>query len=153
MTYDIRPIAAAETRWLRHTLLRPHQAPDKLIYPGDDAPDSLHVGAFDNGQLVGIASVSSQPFPGDPGQAAWQLRGIATLPQVRRQGYGAALIRTCLEYIAAQGGRIVWCSGRTTALTFYQALGFQVWGDEYEVPHTGPHYVMWREIELPEIVF
>jgi GNAT superfamily N-acetyltransferase len=143
---DVRPIAAAETRWLRHTLLRPHQAPDTLVYPGDDAPDSLHVGTFLNGQLVGIASVTHHPFPGAPGGAGWQLRGIATLPEVRGRGYGAALVQACLEHVSAHGGAILWCNGRTAAQSFYEAMGFQIWGEEFETPHTGPHYVFWREV-------
>jgi GNAT superfamily N-acetyltransferase len=144
---DIHPIAAADTHWLRHVLLRPHQAPDTLIYPGDEAPDSLHVGAFRDGQLVGIASISRQPFPGAPDQAAWQLRGMATLPEVRRQGYGAALVRACLDHVAAHGAGILWCNGRTTAISFYQAQDFRVWGEEFEVPGTGPHYVLWQKVE------
>lgn len=144
--FDIRPITAAETRWLRHTLLRPHQPPESLVYPGDDAPDSLHVGAFCEERLVGIASVTHHPFPRAPGETGWQLRGIATLPEVRGQGYGAALVRTCLEHVAAQRGAILWCNGRTSARPFYEALGFQTWGDEFETPYTGPHYVFWREV-------
>jgi GNAT superfamily N-acetyltransferase len=144
--HDIRPIAAAETHWLRHTLLRPHQAPDELVYPGDDAPDSLHVGAFLDEKLVGIASISRQPFPGAPERPAWQLRGMAVLPEVQRQGHGAALLRACLEHIAIQGGEIFWCNGRVTAIPFYQAAGFQVWGEEFVVPGSGPHYVLWQEL-------
>lgn len=112
---DIRPITAAETRWLRHTLLRPHQPPDTLLYPGDEAPDSLHVGAFLKGQLVGIASVTHHPFPGAPDGAGWQLRGVATVPEVRGQGYGAALVHACLDHVAIQGGTILWCNGRTVS--------------------------------------
>jgi GNAT superfamily N-acetyltransferase len=144
--HDIRPISAAETHWLRHIILRPHQAPETLIFPGDEAPDSLHVGAFLKGRLVGIASVIPQPFPGKPDQSAWQLRGMAIEAEVRRQGYGSALVRACLDYVMTQGGGIVWCKGRTPAVPFYQTLGFQAWGEEFVVPVTGPHYVLWREV-------
>jgi len=142
--YDIRPISAAETRWLRHSVLRPHQSPESLVFPGDDAPDSLHLGAFHQDKLVGIVSVSRQPFPGEPGQPAWQLQGMAALPEVQGQGYGAALVGACLEYIMAQGGGIIWCNGRSGVLPFYQKLGFQSWGEEFHTPVTGPHYLLWR---------
>jgi GNAT superfamily N-acetyltransferase len=143
---DIRPISAAETRPLRQQLLRPRRSLEQLVYPGDDAPDSLHAGAFLDGQLVGIASISRQPFAPAPGAAAWQLRGMAARPEVRRQGYGAALIQACIAHAASRGGTILWCNGRTSAIPFYQALGFQVHGAEFENPETGPHVVLWRAI-------
>jgi GNAT superfamily N-acetyltransferase len=145
---DIRAISAAATRPLRHLLLRPHEPPEQLVYHGDDAPDSFHAGAFANGELVGVASVSRQPFTRVPDAQARQLRGMATLPQVRRQGYGAALIQACVAHATAHGGQILWCNGRTSAIPFYQALGFQVVGEEFEVPETGPHVVLWRTIHM-----
>ena len=143
---EIRAISAAETRPIRHQVLRPHQPPESLVYPGDDTPDSLHAGAFLGGRLVGIASVSRQPFPGGPGLDTWQLRGVATLPEARRHGCGAALVRACIAHVAARGGAVLWCNGRTSALPFYRALGFEPRGEEFETPGTGPHLVMWREI-------
>ncbi len=142
----IRPISAAETRPLRHALLRPFQTAETLVYSGDEAPDSLHLGAFWQDRLVGIASLSRQPFPGCPGQPAWQLQGLATAPEVRRQGLGAALVRACLEHAKSFGGGFVWCNGRTSALSFYRALGFQTWGEEFQTPGTGPHYILWQEV-------
>lgn len=141
--YDIRAISAAETRPLRHQLLRPHHPPEKLVYPGDDDPESLHVGAFLEHRLVGIASISRQPFPFRAEPGSWQLRGMAIIPDLRRQGYGAALIRACLDHAAARGGAMLWCNGRSTAAPFYQALGFQIEGEEF-MAETGPHYVLWR---------
>jgi GNAT superfamily N-acetyltransferase len=150
---NIRPTPAAAARLLRHLLLRPHQPPELLVYPGDDTPDSLHAGAFANGELVGIASVSRQPFMFAPAADAWQLRGMATLPQVRRRGYGAALIQACIAHAAAHGGKILWCNGRTSAIPFYEALGFQAIGEVFESPETGPHVVLWRTIHMPQEVF
>ncbi len=57
MNYAIRPINATATRPLRQQILCPHQTVDKLGYPGDDHPLALHVSAFVEDQLVGIASV------------------------------------------------------------------------------------------------
>lgn len=143
--HDIRPISAAETRPLRHALLRPHQPAERLVYPGDDAPQTLHAGAFLGGRLVGIASVTPGPSNGAAWPAPWQLRGMATAPEVRGRGYGRALIVACLAHIAAHGGRTLWCNGRTSALPFYRALGFQAHGEEF-LSDTGPHYVLWRAV-------
>ena len=147
---EIRAISAAEARPIRHLVLRPHQPAETLVYPGDDAPESLHVGAFLHGKLVGIASVSRQPFPGAPGLDTWQLRGMATLPNARRMGCGAALVRACVAHVEAHGGAALWCNGRTSALSFYRALGFETRGEEFMTPGTGPHFVMWRVIGAHE---
>jgi GNAT superfamily N-acetyltransferase len=151
LTHNIRPITAAETRQLRHDILRPHQPIDKVVYSGDDAPDTLHVGAFLNDQLVGIATVARDALPQEPNPQAWRLRGMATLPAVRRMGYGAALVRACIAHVAAHDGNLLWCNGRTSALAFYHALGFHEYGAEYESPAgTGPHYIFRRAVSPDE---
>jgi GNAT superfamily N-acetyltransferase len=143
---EIRAISAAETRPLRHQVLRPHQPPETLVYPGDDAPDSLHVGAFLDGALVGIASVSRQPFAGAQALDTWQLRGMATLPAARRMGCGSALVRACIAHVHRHGGAALWSNARLSALPFYRPLGFEARGEERLTPGTGPHFVMWRPI-------
>jgi GNAT superfamily N-acetyltransferase len=123
--FTIRPITAAETRLLRHSVLRPHQTLEQLVFPGDDAPDSLHVGAFMDGELVGIASVSRDPLPGESDARAWRLRGMATVEKVRGMGCGRALVEACVAHASIQGGTLLWCNGRTSAMGFYRALGFE----------------------------
>lgn len=141
----IRPITAAETRPLRQAILRPHQRIEELVYRGDEAPDTLHAGAFHEGRLVGVASVSHNPCPRADFPTPWQLEGMATTPEVRGMGYGRALIEACLAHIAAHGGQTIWCNGRTSAAGFYTTLGFQPSGEEF-VTQTGPHYVLWRPV-------
>jgi len=142
---EVRAISAAATRPLRHALLRPNQPPEQLVYRGDDLPDTLHAGAFRNGELVGIASVARLPCPSADFPAPWQLRGMATRPEVRGLGYGRALVMACLRHVAAHGGLTLWCNGRTTAAGFYTALGFTALGEEF-VTETGPHYIFFRPV-------
>ncbi|MBX0330633.1 GNAT family N-acetyltransferase [Oscillochloris sp. ZM17-4] len=149
MPHDIRPISAAETRPLRHQVLRPHQRPEELVYAGDDHPLAFHAGAFSAGQLVGIATVSPESCAAAPGRAGWRLRGMAALPTFQRRGYGAALIAACVAHIRGHGGEVLWCNGRTSAMTFYTAQGFAPYGDEFDTPGTGPHYVFWRDVAAP----
>ena len=139
---EIRPITAAETRWLRHVLLRPRDKPEDLVYPGDDARDSLHVGAFTEGSLVGIASVSRRPVPDGSEKRAWQIRGMATVPELRRRGCGRALVEACIAHAAQAGGRSVWCYARAAAVGFYEACGFKTRGREFQIPGIGPHFLM-----------
>ena len=147
---DIRAISVTEARQLRHVVLRPHQKPEELVFRGDDAPEAQHVGAFEDGKLVGIASVAREPFPGEPELDAWRLRGMATLPEARRKGYGAALVKALVAHVGANGGNLLWCHGRTSALAFYHAVGFREHGQEFDVPVTGPHFVLRRPVQPGE---
>lgn len=144
----IRPISAAETRPLRSDILRPGQPPDSLVYPADEHPDALHVGAFRANRLVGIATIYPEPMPeayrdAVPPGDAFRLRGMATTPDVRGAGYGRRLLEACFDHVRAHGARVLWCNARVGALPFYLALGLQTVGPEFEIEGIGPHYVMW----------
>jgi GNAT superfamily N-acetyltransferase len=138
----IRPISAVEARPVRQAVLRPGLPPETTVYPGDDDTDSFHAGAFVNGILAGIATLHHKPPPGEADAAAWQLRGMAVVPEQQDRGLGRALVLACRQAAAARGGTRLWCNGRVSALGFYQALGFETQGEVFQVPHTGPHYVM-----------
>lgn len=131
---------------LRQRVLRPRQAQDDLVYPGDESADACHVGAFVDGSLVGVASVTREPQPGGPERDAWRLRGMATLESTRRSGIGAALLDACRSHVAERGGSRLWCNARSSALAFYESQGFRAEGAEFELPEIGPHFLMWRDI-------
>ena len=135
----IRPVTAEEVRPLRHRVLRPGQAFEETVYPGDDA--GVHLGAFSEDHLVGIASLYREDRAG--GRAGgWRLRGMATDAGVRGSGFGAALLAGCLEYVAGAGGSELWCNARMVAVGFYRRAGFEVVSEEFDVPGIGPHVVM-----------
>jgi ribosomal protein S18 acetylase RimI-like enzyme len=149
----VRPISAAETRPLRGEVLRPGQPPASLVYPGDDAPDSFHAGAFVDGALVGIATVYPEPMPLDPAAGfdadrAFRLRGMATRPDLQGRGLGRAVLTHCIEHVRAAGAEVLWCNARLGALGFYRRLGFQTIGDEFEIAGIGPHFVMWKDVRV-----
>ena len=136
---SIRPVTAEDIRPLRHRVLRPGQAYLETRYPGDDA--GVHFGAFDGERLVGIASLYQEDRAGGPA-GGWRLRGMATDPDVRGAGYGAALLAGCVEHVIGAGGSEVWCNARMTAVGFYRRAGFEVASEEFDVPGIGPHVVM-----------
>ena len=148
--HDIRPITAQQTMQLRHRILRPHQKLHEQVYAYDNSPDTFHAGAFVDDKLVGIATVGRNSPRNEQNPNAWQLRGMAVLPELHRQGFGAALVRACIQHVAAHGGNELWCNGRTSAMNFYHSLGFRETGDEFISPMTGPHYVFKREIRTDE---
>ncbi len=143
----VRPIAAAETRPLRHALLRPHQPWETCVYAGDEAEDTLHVGAFSGNRLVGIATFLRQPPPEERDPGAWRLRGMAVISEARRQGHGRALVEAGLRHVARNGGTRLWFNARTSAAPFYRALGFKTQSEVFDLPPIGPHVVMEQRTE------
>ncbi len=145
----IRLIPAEEARPLRGAILRPNLPLEKSVYPGDDAHDTLHLGAYVMDELVGVASVFHQPPPGESLSAAWRLRGMAVRTNAQGRGYGRALLEHCIAHVAKQGGTLFWCNGRTSALGFYREFGFEPRGEEFDVPDSGSHFVLHLRINQP----
>lgn len=143
---EMRPITAEETRPIRREVLKPG-LPDAAVHlPGDEDPDTLHLGAFEGEALVGIATFFPDPVPGDGRTTDWRLRGMATLERVRNQGVGGLLLEDGVARVRRAGAARVWCNGRTRARGFYERHGFVVVGDEFEIPHSGPHFVFVRPL-------
>ncbi|MGI8808310.1 MAG: GNAT family N-acetyltransferase [Acidimicrobiales bacterium] len=140
---QIRPISAEDTRKLRHRILRPSQPIDATVYPGDDLADTAHLGAFEGDRLVGIASLYREDRAGGP-SGGWRLRGMATDADVQGVGHGAAVLASCVEHAAAEGGAELWCNARIPAVGFYRRAGFEVVSEEFDVAGIGPHVVMVR---------
>ncbi|MBN4046782.1 GNAT family N-acetyltransferase, partial [bacterium AH-315-P07] len=88
----VRLISAEQTHDLRHKILRPNQTRDHCSFPGDDAPETVHFGAFKNDTLLGIASLYKENHADLESGVGWRLRGMATDPDVRGQGYGRTLL-------------------------------------------------------------
>lgn len=144
---EIRRIEAAATHPLRQRVLRPHQPPEALHYPGDLEPGAVHLGAFDaTGALVGIASLSIEPQPGRATSRTFRLRGMAVEPSLQGGGLGSQLVGACVAEGRAAGMEAIWCNARTSAERFYRRLGFLRVGDRFEIEGIGPHYVMRRDL-------
>jgi len=143
---EVQPVSARQARPLREVVLRPGYPPDKSIYPQDQLPQVLHAGALLEGQLVGVATIFPESPPWEPVPDAWRLRGMAVLAPARGLGIGKQLVRFCLEHIRSQGGKLLWCNARVSALRFYQGLGFQTIGEEFLSPESGPHYRIFKTL-------
>ena len=135
---------------LRRQVLRPGQPWSSVEHDYDSWPDTFHVAAFGpRGEVAACASFHPDSAPhrpeADPDKT-WRLRAMASLPEVRGQGYGAAALRYGIAEIRRRGGAALWCNARSGAVGFYERLGFSIVGDEFEIAPIGPHYVM--EIQL-----
>ena len=150
-TFRIDRVPAEVTYPLRQRVLRAGRPLPSAALAGDDNPVTGSFAARDpSGEVVGTATIRLEPCPWRPDEPrAWRLRGMATAEEWRGQGVGAQLLRATIAHVALEGGGLIWCTARTPARRFYEREGFMVEGDEWIDPEIGPHFEMWRPVELP----
>ena len=136
----IRRITAEDAFPLRFGVLRRALPPAESRYPRDDDPRTVHLGAFIDGRLVAVGSFLPEPPEDSRVEDAYRLRGMVTMPDYRGRGIGGVLLDRGVAEVARTGARMVWCNGRTGALSFYRRHGFAPVGEVFETPATGPHY-------------
>ena len=139
---EVRQITTAETIPLRHAVLRAGRAIEETSFPGDNLLTTAHFGAWKDGKLLCIASLFRADSPDNPGLNAFQLRGMATAPEARGLGLGAAIVKACLKFARDEGAELLWCNARTSAAEFYAKLGFKTVSSEFDIPTVGPHVRM-----------
>ena len=137
----MRPVAIAQTRPLRQSVLRPHQTLEQLAC--EEPTDVFAVGAFAAEEPIAVGLIAPDGQPG-----GWRIRGMATAPDARGQGAGTAVLEALLQHAIGNGARLIWCNARTPARSFYERGGLTVVSEEFELPQIGPHLVM--ELRLEE---
>ena len=144
----IQHVDAVQVRPMRQCVLRPRQAIEHMVYPGDEAAETFHLAAMNPaGQVIGIASYYLEPHPHNGRADDWRLRGMAVDEARRGLGLGRHLIEAGLDHIREQGGKRLWCNARVTAQPFYEKLGFIAEGNAFDIPTIGPHFVMAVDLE------
>jgi predicted GNAT family N-acyltransferase len=125
----IAPLDAV--RRLRDAILRPDFPPGGSVYPGDAAQETLHAGAFLEGELIAVASICRESPPGEADPLAWRVRGMATVSAWRGRGLASRLLTRCVEHAQSHGGARLWCTARATVSGFYVTHGFVTVGEAF----------------------
>lgn len=142
---EVRVISAEEAQPMRAAILRPGLPFEASVYQLDYEEDSLHMGAFEQGELVTVATILHEPPPGEDNAGAWRLRGMVTRPELQRRGYGRAVLLRCIADIARRGATLLWCNARTDAVDFYRTLGFETEGGEQKTAR-GTSFIRMKRI-------
>jgi len=150
-SFEIKKIRPEQTLELRSSIMKPYLRPDQCVNPGDQDPLTFHLGAMGpNDQLMGIATFLPDPHPFFPSSHhPYRLRGMASLPEVQRQGVGRALVQEGEKILASRGADLLWFNAREKAFAFYLALGFEMTGEFFELDRIGPHKVMFKNLIRP----
>ena len=144
MQIRLRTAAIAEIIELRYELLiRPTTYPHRS-FTGDELPSSIHIAAFTDTGIVGCLSLMVSEWEGC---RAFQLRGMAVVPELRSLGLGGHMLQYAHDLAhLRQGTGLIWCNAQVPAMRFYQRHGYQVASDEFAVEGVGPHVKMVRKI-------
>ncbi|ARQ72523.1 GNAT family N-acetyltransferase [Streptomyces marincola] len=135
----------AEIFALRHRVLRPGLDRATAEFPEDGGADTRHLAAYGPHAPGVLACITlfPDPLPGTA-VAAYRFRGMASAPEARGLGYGAAVLAAAAAEASALGAGLLWCNGRVGARGFYERQGFTVAGEEFEIEGVGPHLVFTR---------
>src|SRR5215204_2420097 len=122
---------------LRHEILRTGLPRESAYFKGDDEPTTIHVVAELDGKIVGCATMLQRRWEQ---QSAWQLRGMAVAPSLRKTGIGSKLLTEIERLASAENfSNQFWANARTPAVKFYQDHGWTVMSEEFMIEHAGPH--------------
>ena len=107
----------------------------------DLAAESLcfHLGAFDGPQLIAVLLL--QPLDA----RTVQMRQVAVDPAQQRSGTGTRLIAFAETFAREQGCQLLIAHARSTALGFYEKLGYETTGPEF-LETTIPHRLVSRRL-------
>jgi len=97
----------------------------KVLYPEltipemqmDEDADGYHFAAFVDNYIMCVVSLFRQ-------DDSFQFRKLAVDPSVQSQGIGSALLNYITDFAKNEGGKILWCNARVTAISFYVKHGF-----------------------------
>ncbi len=96
-------------------------------------------------KIVGVASFMEDTHEEFKGVQT-RLRGMAVLPEYRNKGIAAQILKKGEEILKERERTILWFNARTVALDFYKNLGYEMIGEEFDIPQVGPHVRMKKDL-------
>ncbi|MEX2350625.1 MAG: GNAT family N-acetyltransferase [Flavobacteriaceae bacterium] len=140
----IKTIHTEETIAIRQQVLRKGRPREDCYFPDDNLSTTVHYGIYEEKKLAGIATFLEQNHSNFEG-AHLQLRGMAVLDQHKGKGYGKLLLETGEQLAHQKKKQLLWCNARIIAKTFYEKLGYITFGNSFEIPKVGTHFVMYKK--------
>ncbi|TBN15497.1 GNAT family N-acetyltransferase [Hyunsoonleella pacifica] len=142
--YRVKEILAEETHLVRHPVLRTGKPVNTCIFNGDDLPSTIHLGLFNNNNLVGVVSfmqVKHEAFIETP---QYQLRGMAILKTYQGKGLGNILLEYGETLLKQKNIDLIWCNARKIAVNFYKRRGYKIKGTSLNISDIGEHFMMYK---------
>ena len=153
---EVRKVDSQVLKQVRYQVLWPHLKNEtQATIDIDQSEFAIHLAAFKNGNVVGVASLFRQNCDRFPQQfkslKVRRLRAMGVLDHMRGEGVGSFIIQKAMEELKGDGVDVVWCDAREVAWVFYELQGFKFGGnmngedlEAYQVPNVGLHKIMFK---------
>ncbi|MBD1380307.1 GNAT family N-acetyltransferase [Metabacillus arenae] len=146
MMFEIKKIKAKDTYPLRMKVLSSNSTLEDCQYKGDLEESSLHVGAFAEDRVIGVASFFKQAHEKVHGKNMYRLRGIAIDPEHRNQLRGQTLVLFGENLLRQADTELVWCTTGINNIEYYQHLGFKESEHIYNNGDKGLYVLMYKHL-------
>ena len=143
---EIKKISMEETFAVRQPVLRPGRPIEDCFFEYDDHPLSIHICAELDGKVISVLSALPIRSKIYPNLKAMRIRGIATLNQFQRLGYGSQLVRYIEEELGKKRIELLWLNARISASKFYLKLGYKPKGDFFNIDGIGIHQKFFKSL-------
>lgn len=107
---------------VRQLAMYPEKEIKDMELPNDF--NGIHFGLYYDYDLIGVVSLFEE------GSTA-QFRKMAVLPNQQGKGFGKHLLQYLIEFCKQEGIKTLWCNARTSAIGFYEKIGFLSTGEPY----------------------
>ncbi|MGA1029918.1 MAG: GNAT family N-acetyltransferase [Flavobacteriaceae bacterium] len=145
--YTLKTISAEQAYTVRHPVLRPNRPFSSCIFEYDTHAETLHLGAFFGGELVGVLSAMPTNCPDIKTERGIQFRGMAVLETHQRKGVGTQMLNELMKRIQAQNKwDYFWLNARINAILVYLRIGMQPLGAPFDIPLIGPHQRLYKKL-------
>ena len=141
---QINKISAQETFPIRLEVLRKN-IPLPFEFNGDFDEDTFHLGAFENNQLIAVASFMKANNSHIKGEQ-YQLRGMATLETHQGIGAGKLMMENAFEILKELKVDCLWCNARLMAVPFYEKLGYKTVYTRKDYPKGYECYTLYKKL-------
>jgi predicted GNAT family N-acyltransferase len=142
----VKQISPEDTYEIRYKVLRPNQTIADCQYEKDHEVDTFHIGGYLDENLISIASFYKEKNPCFNDELQYRLRGMATLPENRKQKSGTSLLYYAEDILKEKKVTLWWCNARSNVSGYYKKLGLSEYGEEFDIVPIGLHKLMVKKI-------
>ena len=146
MKYKVKEVPVEEILAIRSAELREGLDPEQCRFKEDADPDTIHLGLFVDGEIIGCLSVLRKQNDNFQEPNQHQYRGMAVTKTYQGNAMGNLLLNKADRKVLARKQNFIWINARKLALGFYRRNGYSVVGASFNIPGIGEHYLMYKRL-------
>lgn len=146
MEYNVKTVAVEDILAIRSAELREGLDPEECRFEEDEEEGAIHLGLFNEGNIIGCLSVFRKTNAKFPVEVQYQYRGMAVSKAYQGNAIGNLLLNKADRLVLDRDANFIWLNARNNALNFYRRNGYNVVGASFDVPGIGKHYLMYKRL-------